>query len=99
GHDRVPCSEGGLGELHAHAASGAGDEPHLVVRHVRTSPCVRCPRSLALVSFIAQLERNSPILMLARSARGRTVVRSRCTILQAKLSITSRSEAEGPRMH
>ena len=37
-YHRVPRAEGGLGELHTHAASGTGDEPHLVAGHVRRSP-------------------------------------------------------------
>jgi hypothetical protein len=53
GHDRVPCGEGGLGELHSHATSGACDEPHLAGRHVRRSPSRCCSKRHGRVSLYA----------------------------------------------
>ncbi len=36
----MPGRQGGLGEIDAHAAAGAGDEPDLLVAHHTSSLCV-----------------------------------------------------------
>ena len=40
GDDRVTGGQGGLGDVDAHAATGAGDEPNILVTHVVHSFCL-----------------------------------------------------------
>ena len=85
GDDRVTGGQGGLGDVDAHAAAGAGDEPNLLVSHAGALLLLGSCRSARSISHISGTPRvcvhhttagarNNPTATEVRSASAHGVI-------------------------